>query len=126
MKQKKKSIRTILILLTVLTIIVSSALSVSAAGSYRVQKNTYTTVCYTSGTPYIKIENTLRSKLDVRMKDKNGKVVWQENNAIRSGESYRTFYCGKNVNRIEIRVNSGNVGYYGNIVWKVGSKSQLK
>ncbi len=54
------------------------ATSVQAASSVTVYKGKYTTVCYPSGRPYIKIENTLadlwryRSPLDVRMVNKAG------------------------------------------------------
>ena len=131
LKKIAKKMGIMLLIMGLLTASIAPATTVYASGSQVVTKGTYTTVCYPGGRSYIKIENQLacfwgyKSPLDVRMVNKAGKVVWQENCAIRAGQSYRTFYCGKNVYRIDIRVNIAGRKSKSNVLWTPGNRNQL-
>lgn len=46
--------------------------------------------------------------LDVRMLDKNGNVVWSEENSVNTLNGARTFWCGKNVYTIQVKGHNGN------------------
>ena len=52
--------------------------------------------------------------LDIRMLDKNGKVVWQESEAIPGSKVYRTFWCGPNVYKLQAKYKYGS-GYVSSI-----------
>lgn len=66
-------------------------------------------VCYNT--------NTLHHN-DVRMKDANGNVIWEEYGAIDTNGS-RIFYCGADVYTIEVRIGAKNI--VGDMAPKVGS-----
>lgn len=60
---------------------------------------------------YVKCNNTATVGLkvvpcDVQMLDKNGNVLWSENGAI-AGLGSRTFWCGSDVYKIQIRTQAG-------------------
>lgn len=56
---------------------------------------------------FIKVQNSvIFAYNDVRMLDNYGNVVWEEHRAI-NGNSSRTFWCGSNIARIEVKTNTG-------------------
>ncbi len=58
------------------------------------------------------VPNTLTvSPTDIRMLDRNGNVVWEEWGAV-AGLGNRTFWCGKNVCKIQARCKVGNGTIY--------------
>ena len=119
----RKSAGVHLMIIAILVTMLAPVTTVQADSSVTLYKDHYEFVCATSGRPYIKIENTLpRNSLDIKMVDGNGRTVWQENNAIRAGQTYRTFYCGKNVNKIYMRVNRNNKNPRHSVVWRYGNK----
>lgn len=106
--KNKKHLSLILVIMILIISVFGTALCAEAASSVRVEKGRYTRVCYTGGKSRIKITNDTNTNLDVLMKNKNGRKVWQENRAIKTGQSSRTFYCGKNVHSIWIKVSDRN------------------
>jgi|GEM_PF-1432062 len=66
---------------------------------------------------YIKVYNasynwgSTKNRNDVRMIDKNGKVVWEEYGAIAWNGS-RNFWCGSNVAKVQVRTQYGIAAVY--------------
>ena len=122
----KKSIRTAFCLIAVLIVTLSFSSTAFAAtmannitlgpdyvivvGNGNCSNKSVTITCYNNSTYHHN---------DVRMKDSNGNIVWEEYGAIDySGQ--RTFYCGSNVYSIEVRVGAKNI--IGDLLFpKVGS-----
>ncbi len=47
--------------------------------------------------------------VDVRMKDRNGRIIWAENKAFRADDDqWRKFWCGPDVYSVEARLSTGN------------------
>lgn len=85
--------------------------SVFAVSNYNLSEN-YTTVLQNSSgiNRNVRIDcyNTNYAHTnDVIMLNKSGKVVWQENGAIPYSGS-RTFWCGRNVCKIRVKISVSN------------------
>ena len=57
----------------------------------------------------LEVTTTVDCDVDVRMKNKNGVVIWSENAAFRAdNDRWRKFWCGSNVYTVEARLSTGN------------------
>ena len=116
----KRTFKSIAILAIVLTMLLISTISaVAASFPYNELKRLNTTTSYqtiasestTSKTGLnrnirIQNNNTSVARSDVRMLDKNGKVVWEGIGWLAVAEN-RVFWCGDNVYTVQIRTQSG-------------------
>ena len=48
--------------------------------------------------------------LDIRMIDHNGNVVWEEKEAVPGGQRFKSFWCGSNVRKVQVKYQYGS-GY---------------
>ncbi len=111
----KRSLKSVLALICVLLLAASIPLA-AFAQSYRINIGTsYSSLKVAASSSghsfYIKVYNTGYGRNDIRMLDKNGRVIWQESGAI-AFNGNRTFWCGSNVATIQIKTQTSSAAVY--------------
>lgn len=56
---------------------------------------------------YIKVINTSVSRNDIRMLDRYGRVVWEQEGAIGMNQSLAQFWCGSDVYTVQVKTQYG-------------------
>ena len=56
---------------------------------------------------YVSIDNDSVTRNDIRMLDRYGRVVWEQEGAMGMGQYNAKFWCGPDVYKVQIRTQSG-------------------